>query len=201
MSLSLKEKFSHVPVLRAATGALVAGLMAASGAAWAGPREDVAAASHKFADARSVHITMDNSDRRVPRMEADFVRPDRYRIQMPQGTQIIIGNTMYMNISGHSMRVPMPPSMLTTWRQSDQIMSSLAQTTIEAQGSETVGGKAAKKYRLTYAANNSVSLLWIGPDGYPLQLQNTATYGGRTTTTTMHYSRYNDASIRIDPPH
>ena len=200
MSLSLKEKLSHGPVLRAATGALVAGLMAASGAAWAGPREEVAAASHKFADARSVHITMDNSDQRVPRMEADFVRPDRYRIQMPQGTQVIIGNTMYMSISGHTMRVPMPPSMLTTWRQSDQIMSSLAQTTVEAQGSETVDGKSAKKYKLTYTSNNSVSLLWIGPDGYPLQLQNTGTYGRRTSTVTMHYSRYNDASIQISAP-
>lgn len=201
MSLSLKEKLSHAPVLRAATGALVAGLIVASGAAWAGAREEVAAASRKFAAARSVHITMDNSDRRVPRMEADFVRPDRYRIQMPQGTQVIIGNTMYMSINGHSMRVPMPPSMLTTWRQSDQIMNSLAQTTVEAQGSETIGGASAKKYKLTYTTNSSVSLLWIGPDGYPLQLQNTATYGGRTSTATMHYARYNDASIRIDPPH
>ena len=200
MSLSVKEKLSSRPVLQAATGAVVAGLMATSGAAWADARGEVAAASVKFAAARTVHITMDNSDHRVPRMEADFARPDRYRIQMPQGTQYIIGNTTYMTISGHTMRVPMPPSMLTTWRQTDRIMGSLAQTTIEAQGRETVGGLTAKKYRLTYTTNSSVSLLWIGPDGYPLQLQNTGTFGGRTSTVTMHYSRYNDATIRINPP-
>jgi hypothetical protein len=72
---------------------------------------------------------------------------------------------------------------------------------IEALGTETVGGKSAKKYRMTQARPPATnSLIWVGPDGYPIKIETTGTAGKRTSTMTIHYSRFNDPSIKIEPP-
>ena len=94
-------------------------LLAAT-AAWAGPKEDLKALSVKFLALRSYHVTMTNSDKRMPKMEMDFVAPNRYRMQMPMGTQYVIGDVMYMTIDGRTMRVPMPKGTVSQWREIDR---------------------------------------------------------------------------------
>ena len=100
--------------------------------AWAGPKEDMKALSVKFLALRSYHVTMENSDKRVPKMEVDFVAPNRYRMQMPMGTQYVIGDTMYMTIDGRTMRVPMPKGTVTHWRETDRAFREMDQMQIEA---------------------------------------------------------------------
>lgn len=205
MSLIQKGIVCRTPVLRAATGAGLAAVLlaAAAGTAWAGPKEDMKAMSVKFLALRSYHVSMESNDARAPKTEVDFVAPDRYRMQMGElGTQIIVGDIMYLNINGRSMRVPMPQGTLTQWRETDRVFREIDKAGIEALGSEVVNGKPAKKYRVTQnsAGAPSSTLMWVGGDGYPVRIQSTGKAAGKTYTTTMTYSRFNDSSIRIDVP-
>ena len=205
MSLIQKGIVCRTPVLRAATGAglAIVLLAAAAGTAWAGPKEDLKAVSVKFLALRSYHVVMENSDKRMPKTEMDFVAPDRYRMQMPSmGTQIVIGDTMYMSIDGRSMRIPMPKGTMTQWRETDRAMREVDKAQVEALGSEVVNGKPAKKYRMTQASGGtpSTTLMWVGADGYPVRIETTGKASGRSSTVTITYSRFNDPSIRIDVP-
>lgn len=176
-------------------------LLAAT-AAWAGPKEDMKALSVKFLSLRSYHAVMQSDDKRMQKMEMDFVAPNRYRMNMPMGTQYVIGDTMYMAIDGRTMKIPMPKGTVTQWRESDRAFREVEQMQVEALGSEIVNGKPARKYRMTRTEGKApgTTLLWVGADGYPIKIETTGTAGKRATTMTVHYSRFNDPSIRIEPP-
>ena len=171
-------------------------------AAWAGPKEEMKALSVKFLALRSYHVTMEGSDRRMQKMEMDVVAPNRYRMSMPMGTQYVIGDTMYMTIDGRTMKVPMPKGTMTQWRECDRAFREIDKMQIEALGMETVNGKPAKKYRMTQATGKTptTSLIWVGMNGYPLKMQTTGSAGKQANTMTVHYSRFNDPSIKIEPP-
>ncbi len=170
--------------------------------AWAGPKEDMKALSVKFLALRTYHVTMEGSDKRVPKMAVDFVAPDRYRMQMPMGTQYVIGNTMYMTIEGRTMKMPMPKGAMTQWRESDRAFREIDQMQIEALGMEAVNGKPARKYRMTQTIHKpaTTSLIWVSMNGYPAKMQTTGSVGKQSHTMTVHYSRFNDPSIKIDVP-
>jgi outer membrane lipoprotein-sorting protein len=174
-------------------------LLAACTLVWAGAREEVVAASKKFLALRSYQVDMTHSDKRVPPTKMSFVAPDRYRMESINGTQLVIGDTMYMQLDGRTMRIPMPKGMLTQWRQTDVAMREVDKTTIEGLGSEPVNGKAAKKYRLTRSDTNNTTLMWVGADGNVLKVETTGG-GKRPTTTTLVYSRWNDPALKIDTP-
>ncbi len=174
----------------------------AAAAAWAGPKEDLKALSVKFLALRSYHVTMTNSDKRVPRMEVDFVAPNRYRMQMPMGTQYMIGDVMYMTIDGRTMRVPMPKGTVSHWRETDRSFREIDKMRIEALGVETLNGKSMKKYRMTQTTGSppTSTLLWVAPNGYPAKVETTGNAGKGASTMTIVYSRFNDPAIRIEPP-
>lgn len=170
-------------------------------AAWAGPKEDMKALSMKFLALRTYHATTESSDKRMPKMEMDFAAPDRYRIKMPMGTQYIIGDTMYMDVQGRSMKVPMPKGTSNQWRGTEKTFRELEQMQIEALGPDLVDGKPTRKYRMSRTDKTPTSsLIWVGADGYPLKIETTTTANGNPMTMTVRYSRYNDPSIKIDPP-
>lgn len=178
-------------------------LAAIAAPAWAGPKEDMKAMSAKFLALRTYHVSMQNSDKRVPKSEIDFAAPDRYRMEMGagMGTQYVVGDTMYMTVQGRSMRVPMPKGTMTQWRQMDYAFREIDRMQVEALGAEAVGGKPTKKYRMTQGGQTPTStVLWVGADGYPVKLETTGSAGGRSYTTTMFYSRFNDPTIRVVPP-
>lgn len=170
--------------------------------AWAGPKEDLKALSVKFLALRSYHASMQNSDKRMPKIEMDFVAPDRYRMQMPMGTHYVIGDTMYMTIDGRTMRVPMPKGTVSQWREADRSFREIDKMRIEALGVETLNGKPAKKYRMTQTTGNppASTLLWVGADGYPAKIETTGNTRKGATTMTIVYSRFDDPTIRIEPP-
>lgn len=176
-------------------------LLLVSASALASPKADVEAAMRKALAADSYHISMTISGPGAMTIEADFVAPDRLRMQMPMGTQIIIGNTMYMDMQGRSMQVPMPEGTLTKWRDPGNIAKYQATMTVQALGAEAVDGRPAKKYRIDNTQPQpSTSTIWIGADGYPLQVEASSSAQGETVTTVIRYSRFNDPTIRIDPP-
>ena len=180
---------------------LIASVLLVGSNAYAGPKEEVKAAFGKFLAAKSYHVTMTHSGAQAMTIQTDFVAPDRYRMQMPMGTQYIIGDTMVMSIQGRSIKVPMGKGTLTQWRDPGNLAKSQATLTVTSLGSELVDGKPAKKYRMRNTQPQpSESTMWIGGNGYPLQITVDGRAGGTHTTTTLRYSRFNDPAIRVEPP-
>jgi hypothetical protein len=122
-------------------------------------------------------------------------------MQMQMGTQYIIGDTMYMNVQGRSMKVPMPTGTSNQWRGSEQTFREMDRMQVEALGVDTVGGKPTRKYRMSRTDKTpTTSLIWVGMDGFPVKIETTGGTGKTHNTMTVHYSRFNDSSIKIDPP-
>ena len=82
----------------------------------ASPKDALKASMDKFLAVRSYHATMEvvGGPIAMGHNEIDFVAPDRFRMQSPRGTQIIIGDTMYGSVRGHAMKVPMPAGTFVT---------------------------------------------------------------------------------------
>jgi hypothetical protein len=168
------------------------------------PKEAIRKSMQRFMQARSYHATMqlDGGPRGAMSNEVDFVAPDRFRMAMPgMGTQTIIGDTMYMSVDGRSMKVPLPAGTLTQWRDPAKLDENAATMTVEAQGRDSVDGTPARKYLVhnTRPQPSDVTM-WIGNDDLPLQIRVSGSAQGRATTTTIRYSRFDDPSLKIDPP-
>lgn len=168
------------------------------------PRDDITATMDAFLGVKSFHATMKMTGTAMPEgmtTEMDFVAPDRYRMQMPMGTQIIIGDTMHMSVQGRSMKVPMPKGTLSQWRDPAKLAENHATMTVESQGRESVDGVAARKYVVHNTQPQPTDVaMWIGDDGLPLQLQHSSSAEGKTANVTIRYTRFNDPSIKVDPP-
>lgn len=187
--------------MRIALRFAVSAALLASAVAYAGPKDELKAAMAKFIAAKSYHVEMTHDGAKGMTTSADFEAPDRMRLQTPAGTQYLIGDTMHMTIDGRTMAVPLQKGMLTQWRDPANLAKHEKTMTVEALGNDSVGGKPAKKYRTRNTQPQpSTSTMWVGADGYPLQIQATSSAQGKTATTTIRYSRFNDPSIRIAPP-
>jgi hypothetical protein len=118
----------------------------------ADPKAAIRASMDRFMAVRSYHATMEfagapgGTGGPMSHHEIDFVATDRFRMQTPMGTQVIIGDTMYMHVQGRTMKVPMPKGTLTQWRDPARLAESEAGMTVQAQGRDTVDGVAALKY-------------------------------------------------------
>lgn len=166
------------------------------------PADAVKASMDKFLSAKSFHVTMHMEGAQAMTNEMDFVAPNRYRMQMPQvGTQIIIGDTMYMETNGRKVKIPLPAGTISQWRDPMKIQENKAGLSIEALGNETLDGQAASRYRVRNTLPEpSEFTLWIGENGLPLQLLQQGQSQGKPYTMTLHYSRFDDPTIAIDLP-
>lgn len=162
----------------------------------------VLASMDRFLAARSFHASMrlDGGPQPV-RSEMDFVAPDRYRLQLPQGTQTIIGNTLYLEAGGKRQTLPLPEGTLAQWRNPlnlDERRDGLKAT---ALGEDRIGGQPARKYRIEQAdAGQPGMLYWIGNDGRPLRIVQAGQTGQHAYTVTIDYSRFDDPGIAIAAP-
>ena len=163
--------------------------------------DEVKASMDKFLAARSFHATMHMEGARTMTNEMDFVAPDRYRMHMPVGTQVIIGDTMYMEAKGKRMQVPLPAGTISQWRDPLKIQENKEGLSVEAQGTESIDGKTARKYlvRKTVPENTEFTY-WMDDNGLPLQLQHKGESQGKPYSMTLRYSRFDDPAIRIDTP-
>ncbi|MET0756211.1 MAG: hypothetical protein ABWY31_08850 [Pseudoxanthomonas sp.] len=172
----------------------------------ASAEDEVKASMDKFLKARTFHAVMTMEGARGMTNEMDFVAPDRYRMKMPMGTQLIIGDTMYMQADGRSMKVPLPKGTLSQWRDPMKFEENKAGLSVDALGSDSVDGQPAKKYLVRNTQPESSQTqpteftYWIGSDGLPLQLVHTGQSQGKPYSMTLRYSRFDDPTITIDAP-
>ncbi len=165
------------------------------------PVDEVKASMDKFLAAKSFHAIMKMEGAQPMTTEMDFVAPDRYRMRMPVGTQLIIGDTLYMQTQGRTMQVPLPEGVLAQWRDPLKIDQHKADLEVEALGDERVHGVAAKKYRVRHTQPDPGEFtFWIGEDDLPLQLVHSGESRGEPYTMTLRYSRFNDPGIVIEAP-
>ena len=168
------------------------------------PREAVIASMHKLMDATSYHVSMqmDGGPKGMINNQVEFVAPDRFRMEMAGvGTQVIVGDTMYMSMQGRSMKMPMPKDTTNKWRDPGNFKEAAASMTAESLGSESVDGIATQKYSVHQTVPTTAEYtLWIGADGMPLQMRMNTDMKGKPVTTTMRYSRINDPTLSIDAP-
>ena len=162
-------------------------------------RDAVVAALRKFATLKRYRATMSTSAGGGGKpivTTLDFVAPDRYRIESPgAGTQVIIGQTMYLEVDGRRMKVAAPANALSQWRSATAIADAAASLTARADGRQMVAAQPSAKFIVTQATPTPVqTTLWVGPQGYPIRLD---TADGRTS---IRYSRYDDPELKIEPP-
>jgi hypothetical protein len=167
--------------------------------AWAGAREDIRAAMDKMLAARSYHAVMNSEGRRPMTSTVDFAAPDRFRMTLPMGTQTVIGDSMIMNINGMHMKMPLPKGTLTKWRDPANMDKNMATMSATLVGADVVDGQPARKYLISNTKPQpSESTLWIGANGYPLQIQVHGKGRDEAGVVTVHYSRFNDPTIKIE---
>jgi hypothetical protein len=177
--------------------ALVAALLPA--AVWsAGPREEVNAAIDKLLTARSYQASIVTADGKV-QQQLEFEAPGRYRIRSGGSELVIVGDVLYQRRDGTTVQVPLPQDTLTRWRDPAQLVEQSADMDVVVLSDETVAGAVARKYRLHRAGSASgLLLLWVGGDGYPVQILTRGTTGAAATL--IRYSQFNDPAIDIEPP-
>lgn len=164
-------------------------------------REEVKASMDRFLAATSFHAVMTVEGSQPMQNELDFVAPDRYRMVMPVGTQIIVGDTMYMDMHGQRTRVPIPDGMISQWRDPLQIKENRVGLDVEYLGTETIGAAEARKYRVRHDKPEPGEFLyWIDREGLPLQLRTSGESRTGPYTMTLQYSRFNDPAITINAP-
>ncbi len=166
--------------------------------------QDVQASMQRFLDARSFHAVMRVEGARAMHNQLDFVAPDRYRMVMAAGTQIIIGDTMYMEMEGKRLQVPLPKGTLAQWRDPLRIREGTARLRVERLGEELVEGQPTTRYRIHHeeadAGESGDFLYWIGDDRLPVQIRQSGQAEGGPYTMTLLYSRFNDPDIDIQAP-
>ncbi|HYM87324.1 MAG TPA: hypothetical protein VET30_11410 [Pseudoxanthomonas sp.] len=164
-------------------------------------KDEVSTSFDRMLAARSYHATITTDGQGPMTTEMDFVAPDRFRMQMAAGTQVIIGDTLYMQAGGRSLKTPLPKGSMTQSRDPLKIEQNKASLEVESLGSEDVDGQSSKKYRVRHAGPPpSDFTYWIGDNGLPVQLQQQGQAQGKPYTMTLRYSRFNDPAITIDAP-
>jgi len=168
------------------------------------PKDALKASMDRFMALHSYHASMEFSGGPGGAMghnDIDFVAPDRYRMVMPMGTQFIIGDTMYMHVQGRTMKVPMPKGMLSQWRDPARLAEAEEGMTVQAQGNDTLDGVATKKYLVHHEKPQPIDVtMWINGDDLPVQIQVNSMLKGKAVASTVRYSRFDDPTIRVDPP-
>ena len=163
--------------------------------------DEVKASMDKFMQARTLHAVMKMEGAQGMTNEMDFVAPDRYRMKMAAGTQVVIGDTMYMQSQGRSMKIPLPKGTLSQWRDPLKLEENKAGLSVEALGNDSVDGMPAKKFLVRNTLPEASEFtLWIGANGLPLQLLQQGQSQGKAYTMTLRYSRFDDPAITIDAP-
>lgn len=179
-----------------------AGSTAPSAAAAATPVQRVIASMQAFRDARSFHAQMTLQGARETSNTLDFVAPDRYRMQMPAGTQVIIGDVLYLQSQGRTRTMQLPAGTVAQWRDPLQLEAGHASLQVQAQGQGEVDGIKAEQFLVRNGPTEQPVqfFYWIGPDGLPVQLRHQGVSQGKPYTMTVRYSRFNDPAIVIDTP-
>lgn len=168
-------------------------------AVWAAdPREEVNAAVDKLLTARSYQASLVSADGSV-QQRLEFEAPGRYRIRTGGEDLVVIGDVLHRKRDGTTVQVPLPQDVLTRWRDPARLAERMKDMDIALMGDEAVSGMPTRKYRID-ARPPAVGglVLWVGIDGYPVQILARGATG--TPATLIRYARFNDTTIDIEPP-
>lgn len=165
-------------------------------------RGEVDAAIARFAQARSFHASMSTDGTPPMTSQTDFVAPDRYRMTMPDGVvQVVVDGTMYIDGADGVRAIPVPPEVLARWSERTRLSGLGAGMDATDLGEDVVDGASARKYGITRPGEAAPAMtIWVGADGYPLQVRAGGNANGQPVTTTIRYSRFNDPALAIDKP-
>ncbi|MBX3689154.1 hypothetical protein [Dokdonella sp.] len=182
----------------------VAALLAIS-PAQAAPKDELHAAFAKLIAARSFHAEVTDVRKNTRLTSMDFVAPDRYRIKTAAGpTQLVIEDTVYMDMDGQLMKIPVPgvAKMIAQYRDPQFVQDIERGMQVTALPDENVDGEPAKVY--AYSVTRPVKAdakAWISPSSaLPIQVETSGSFMGKATTTRVRYSRFDDPAIHIDMP-
>ena len=168
------------------------------------PKDAIKASMRKFMALERYHASMqlEGGPRGAMHNEIDFVAPNRYRMTMQGvGTQTVIGDTMYMDVGGRTMKMPLPAGTLTQWRDPVRLAENEASMTVQAQGLDRIDGQSARKYLVHHDKPQPVDVtIWIDSNDLPLQIRVAGNAEGHASVATIHYSHFNDPSIEVEPP-
>ncbi len=156
---------------------------------------DLQTAQKTWAALKSWHAVEHLSNGTI--VTVDFVAPDRYRVTLPQMTEVLIGSDVYMVRDGKTM--PMPPmmggraqSMLQSYRFAP--LQDVIKSSIKDLGMETIDNQPTHAYSFSSTDGDSVKLN-LGSDHLPVQSVSQTPKG----SVTIVYSGYN-SPITIDAP-
>ena len=116
---------------------------------------------------------------------------------------LMIGDTMYMNAGGRSMKMPMPKNAVGQFRNEQAIADLEKGSKVEALGPALLGAVPTRKYRFTSSSDKqqSSSLAWVSvASGLVLQVETSGKNAGRPFAMRVAYSDYNSPAIRITAP-
>jgi hypothetical protein len=189
------------PIRIAATVALALFCQLAAAA----PKDELHAAFTKFLAAKSFRATVTDLKKGEQVSTMEFRAPDRYRIQSSKGpSQLIIGDSMYMEMQGKLTRLPVPGvgKLVAQYRNEDFLRETESDMNVEALPDESVGGEAAKVYRYTISKPfKADAKTWVSlKSGLPLQTESSGSAMGIKSTTRVSYSGYDDPTIAIAEP-
>jgi outer membrane lipoprotein-sorting protein len=190
------------PITKALAGATLALFCTAAAAT---PKDDLHAAFTRFMKIRSFRATVTDPGKGEQISTMEYVAPNRYRMKTADGPQqIIVGDAMYMDMDGKLMRMPIPGVGKLTARYRNEVFLHEMEggMTVTALPNEVVDGEPAKVYAYTMTQPvKSDAKTWISvKTGLPIQVESTGSFMGHTSTARIHYSNFNDPSIRIDAP-
>lgn len=192
--------------LTPATFALLLVSFLCAGHAHADASADLKAALSKFIQVTSFRATMTDLDTGKEISRIEFVVPDRYAVTPAGGgtRQLIIGRTMYMDIEGRSMAIPLPEQIDPTQYRNQKALDELAAGIAVLQRKDAiVAGEPAKVYHFASSAdgNQVETLTFVSKArGLPIQIQ---TAGGKEKGKfrfQIRYSDFNDPGIVIRAP-
>ncbi|HEY0334782.1 MAG TPA: hypothetical protein VGC74_13910 [Stenotrophomonas sp.] len=154
----------------------------------------------RFRGARSFVAEMTLQSAQAQRSRLEYVAPDRYRLQLPGGSQVIVGDTLYLQGAQGIERVPLPPGLLAQWRDPLQLRPG-ERLQVEDLGPDTLDGQAAHKYRVRHPdASRPPMLYWIDARGWPSRIEQAGRDARGDYVLAVAYSRFDDPALRVDPP-
>lgn len=171
----------------------------------AAPKDEVHSAFVRFLAMSSFKADINSTTGKYKsKSVVEFQAPDRYRVindgKMPN---LIIGGTMYMDMNGSLMKIPMPglKAMMAQYRNPDMLKELEAGVAVESLGTETINNQVLKKYRYTttqpHVTNN---ILWVASNGNIVQLETSGSMNKKPFLTLIQYSQYNSPAIKISSP-
>ncbi|MGH9947133.1 MAG: LolA family protein [Pyrinomonadaceae bacterium] len=168
-------------------------------------KADIEKMADRFLALKSFSAKMEGEGKTPMKTDLEFVSPDRYRLKMVNGMEmIVIGNTSYMNIGGSWRKMTLPlDSTITDMRKAFDKDGRKWFSDVKYEGEETVDGKPAYVYAYHNkgpgaGVGENDSKLWIGKnDGMPIKIE--AQYkSGNLRTMKIVYDL--ETPVTIEPP-